>query len=66
VDIWPYPRVECRVHGWQDTILVTRYDRHAKPRDVPDLFLCRACQKAGEPATASNSIKISPEPDRSE
>jgi hypothetical protein len=58
--------VECREHGWQNTNLVTRYDRRAKPRDVPDLFLCIACQRAATPASAANAIEIGPETTPSE
>ena len=55
-----YPRVECETHGWQDSALVTRYDRKAKPRDVPDRYMCIRCVLEKRPADDMNSLKIGP------
>jgi hypothetical protein len=63
VAVSEYPRVECETHGWQSSALVTRYDRKAKPRDVPDRYMCIQCAIAKVPADATNSIKIAPNPD---
>jgi len=54
------PRVECSEHGWQDTLLVTRYERRSHPRDVPDYYICWACWQAKAPAEVGNSIRIGP------
>jgi hypothetical protein len=57
------PKVECRQHGWQSSILVTRYERRSKPRDVPDYYVCSQCFHAKVAADAGNSVRVGPELD---
>jgi hypothetical protein len=58
--LFPYPRVECTEHGWQDTIGLTVYDRKSKPRDRLDRLICAVCLRDGKAATKENSIRIGP------
>lgn len=52
--------IECREHGRQEVFLYTRYDPRARPRDVPDRFVCAECVRLSVTPTEGNSLRIGP------
>ncbi|MCW2790924.1 MAG: hypothetical protein JWO76_22 [Nocardioides sp.] len=55
-----YGGIECRTHGWAESVLVMRYDVDLH-RDVPDHSLCWECSRAGVPPDSGNSTRHSPD-----
>lgn len=52
--------MECQAHGWQDTVIYTRYERREHPRDVPDRHVCELCAHLGLAPDETNSLRIGP------
>jgi hypothetical protein len=53
-------RVECLEHGWQQTVVYTRFERRGHPRDIPDRHVCQECARAGLLPNQGNSLRIGP------
>jgi hypothetical protein len=49
--------IECQIHGWAPTLLLTRYDAEDQ-REVPDRAMCWECSRIGAVPDHRNSVPL--------